>query len=84
MSVTNDVTAATVKAETAAKVKDIADRWRIEVEHYGESLRIQREETQYAQHKQTQTNNMGRFKLKNLFKIELHKNFVDANAKRGR
>lgn len=63
MSVTKDVTAATVKAETAAKVKDIADRQRIEVEHYGESLRIQREEAQYAQHKQTQTNNLGAFQV---------------------
>ena len=63
MSVTKDVTTATVKAETAAKVKDIADRQRIEVEHYGESLRIQREEAQYAQHKQTQTNNMGAFQV---------------------
>lgn len=59
MSVTKDVTTATIKAETAAKVKDIADRQRIDVEHYGESLRIQREESQYAQHKQTQTNNLG-------------------------
>lgn len=63
MSVTKDVTAATVKAETAAKVKDIADRQRVEVEHYGESLRIQREEAQYAQRKQTQTNNMGAFQV---------------------
>ena len=63
MSVTKDVTAATVKAETAAKVKDIADRQRIEVEHYGESLRIQREEAQYAQHKQTQTNNLRAFQV---------------------
>lgn len=63
MSVTKDVTTATVKAETAAKVKDIADRQQIEVEHYGESLRIQREEAQYAQHKQTQTNNLGAFQV---------------------
>lgn len=63
MSVTKDVTTATVKAETAAKIKDIADRQRIEVEHYGESLRIQREEAQYAQHKQTQTNNLGAFQV---------------------
>lgn len=61
MSVTKDVTTATIKAETAANVKDIADRQRIDVEHYGESLRIQREESQYAQHKQTQTNNLGAF-----------------------
>lgn len=63
MSVTRDVTVATVNAETAAKVKDIADKQRIEVEHHGESLRIQREEAQYAQHKQTQTSNMGAFQV---------------------
>lgn len=63
MSVTRDVTTATVKAKTAAKVKDIADRQKIDVEHYGESLRIQREETQYAQHKQTQTNNIEAFQV---------------------
>ena len=57
------VTSATVQAETAAKVKDIADKQHIEVEHYGESLRIQREEAQYAQHKQTQTSNLGAFQV---------------------
>ena len=63
MRVTKDVTSATVQAETAAKVKDIADKQHIEVEHYGESLRIQREEAQYAQHKQTQTSNLGAFQV---------------------
>lgn len=63
MRVTKDVTSATVQAETVAKVKDIADKQHIEVEHYGESLRIQREEAQYAQHKQTQTSNLGAFQV---------------------
>lgn len=63
MSVTKDVTSATVKAETAAKVKDIADKQRIEVENYEETLRIQREEAQYAQHKQTQSSNLGAFQV---------------------
>lgn len=63
MRVTKDVTSATIQAETATKVKDIADRQHIEVEHYGESLRIQREEAQYAQHKQTQTSNLGAFQV---------------------
>lgn len=63
MSITKDVTAATIKAETAAKVKDIADKQRIEVEHYEEALRIQREEGQYAQHKQTQTSNFAAFQV---------------------
>ena len=63
MSVTKDVTSATVKAETQVKVKDIADKQRIEVENYEETLRIQREEAQYAQHKQTQSSNLGAFQV---------------------
>ena len=61
MSITKDVTAATVKAETAAKVKDIADKQRIEAEHYEESLRVQREEAQYAQHMQSRSANLGAY-----------------------
>ena len=63
MQIKKDVTTATIQAETAAKVKDIADKQRIEVENYEEVLRIQREETQYAQHKQTQSANMGAFQV---------------------
>lgn len=63
MSVTKEITAATIKAEAAAKVKDIADKQRIDVEHYEGTLRIQREEVQYAQHKQTQTANIGAFQV---------------------
>lgn len=63
MAVTKDVATATVKAETEAKVKDIAAKQRIEAEHYEESLRIQREEGQYAQHKQTQSANIGAFQV---------------------
>lgn len=63
MQITKDVTSATIQAETAAKVKDIADKQRIEVENYEEVLRIQREEAQYAQHKQTQSANMGAFQV---------------------
>lgn len=63
MVVTKDVATATVKAETEAKVKDIAAKQRIEAEHYEETLRIQREEGQYAQHKQTQSANIGAFQV---------------------
>lgn len=63
MKVTKDVTSATIEAETAAKVKDIADRQRIDVKNYDEILRIQREEGQYAVHKQTQSDNMGAFQV---------------------
>ncbi len=48
MSVTRDLAGAAAKANT---------------EHYIESLRIQREEAQYAQHKQTQTANIGAFQV---------------------
>lgn len=48
MSVTKDVTTAKIQAETA---------------DYIERLRIQREEGQYAVHKQTQSSNMGAFQV---------------------
>ena len=63
MSVTKDVASATVKAEAEAKVKDIHDKQRIEAENYEEMLRIQREESQYAQHKATQSANLGAFQV---------------------
>ena len=63
MSVTKDIAGATAKAEAQAKIKDIADKQRIEAENYEETLRIQREEGQYAQHKQTQTANLGAFQV---------------------
>lgn len=57
MIVTKDITGATVKAEAEAKIKDIADKQRIEAKNYEEVLRIQREEDQYAQHMHTRTAN---------------------------
>ncbi len=63
MSVTKDIAGATAKAEAAARIKDIADKQRIEVENYEETLRIQREEGQYAQHKATQTSNISAFQV---------------------
>ncbi len=63
MSVTKDIAAATAKAEAEAKIKDITAKQRIEAENYEETLRIQREEGQYAQHKQTQSSNIGAFQV---------------------
>lgn len=51
-AITKDVTAATIKAKTAA-----------DIENYSETLRIQREEGQYAMHKQTQSANLGAFQI---------------------
>lgn len=59
MGVTKDIVGATTKAEAEAKIKDIAAKQRIEEQHYEETLRIQREEGQYAQHMQTKTTNIG-------------------------
>lgn len=61
MAVTQRVTTATVEAQTAASVKNIHDKQRIEAENYAETLRMQREEAQYAQHKQTQTANFSAY-----------------------
>ena len=63
MNVTRDISAATAKAEAEATVRNIAAKQRIEAEDYAETLRIQREEGQYAQHKQTQTANIGAFQV---------------------
>ncbi len=63
MLVTKDVTSATIEAETQAKIRNIADKQRVEMKNYEETLRIQREEGQYERHKQTQSSNMGAFKI---------------------
>ena len=63
MEVTKNITANTIKAEAEAKIRDIAEKQRIEAEHYEESLRVQREEAQYAQHKQTQSTNFAAYQI---------------------
>ena len=63
MSVTKDLAGATAKAEAEAHIRDIADKQRIEAQHYEESLRVQREEGQYAQHMHTQSANLGAFQV---------------------
>ena len=63
MSVTQELASAAAKAEAEAKIRDIHAKQRIEAEHYEGTLRIQREAGQYAQHKQTQTANLGAFQV---------------------
>ncbi|MGM9608038.1 MAG: SPFH domain-containing protein [Oscillospiraceae bacterium] len=63
MAITQQATAATVQAQTAANIKNIHDKQRIEAENYEETLRIQREEAQYAQHKQTQSAHFTAFQV---------------------
>lgn len=62
-AITQDVTIATVQAQTAVNIKDIQDKQRIQVENLSETLRIQREEEQYARHKQTQSANFSAFQV---------------------
>ena len=61
LAVTRIVTTATVEAQTTANIKNIHDKQRIEAGNYEETLRIQREEGQYSQHKQTQTSNFAAY-----------------------
>ena len=63
MSVTKELAGATAKAEAEARIRDIHAKQRIEAENYEETLRIQREEGQYAQHKQTQSANFAAFQV---------------------
>ena len=62
-SVTQDLTAATVKAQTEVNIKDMKDMQRINAENTEETLRIQREEAQYAQRKQTQSSNFATYQV---------------------
>lgn len=57
MAVTRNATTATIQAQTAAQVRDIHDKQRIDARNYEETLRIQREEAQYASRMQTRTAN---------------------------
>ena len=63
MEVTQKVSARTIEAQTTATIRDIHAKQRIEAKNYEETLRIQREEGQYAQHKQTQSSNFAAFQV---------------------
>lgn len=63
MAITQKVTTETVQAQTEANIKNIHDMQRIEAENYEEMLRVQREESQYAQHMATQSTNFAAFQV---------------------
>ena len=63
MSVTRELSGAAAKAEAEAKIRDITEKQRIEAENYAETLRIQREESQYAQRMHTRTSNFGAYQV---------------------
>ena len=62
-AVTQDLTAATIQAQTQVNIKNMQDMQRINAENLEETMRIQREEAQYAQRKQTQSANFAAYQL---------------------
>lgn len=63
MGVTKDIAGATAKAEAEARIRDIAEKQRIEAADYEERLRVAREEGQYAQHMHTRSANLGAYQI---------------------
>ena len=63
MGVTKDIAGATAKAEAEARIRDIAEKQRIEAADYEERLRVAREEGQYAQHMHTRSANLGAYQV---------------------
>ena len=61
--VTQDLTAATAIANTEVDIKNLHDMQKINIENTRENLRIQREEAQYAQRKQTQSSHLTAYQL---------------------
>ena len=62
-AMTQDVTEATIRAQTEANLKNIREMQRVQMENLSEQLRIEREEGQYAMHKRTQSTNLGAFQV---------------------
>lgn len=60
---TTGMAAATVRAQTEANIRTIRDTQRIQMENLSEQLRIEREEGQYAVHKNTQTQNFPAYQV---------------------
>lgn len=64
-AMTQDVTEATIRAQTEANLRNIRETQRIQMENLSEQLRIEREEGQYAMHKRTQNQNIAAFTVEN-------------------
>jgi hypothetical protein len=61
--VTQDLASATAIAKTEVDIKNLHDMQKINIENTRENLRIQREEAQYAQRKQTQSSQLTAYQL---------------------
>jgi membrane protease subunit (stomatin/prohibitin family) len=62
-AMTQDVTSATIRAQTEANIRNIQELQHVQMENLSEQLRIEREEGQYALHKQTQSANLPAFQV---------------------
>ena len=62
-AITKEIEVAKAKAIGTASAKDVLDKQRIEAEDYQETLRIKREESQYAKHMETNTVNAGVYQM---------------------
>ncbi len=71
MSVTKDISIASIQTKTGVDLETMQVKAGIDLENYAETLRIQREEGQYAMHKQTQTTNLGAFQLEKQTEVGL-------------
>ena len=63
MAMTKDIFAGEARAQSEAKIRDIYAKQRIDSENYAETLRMQREENQYAQHMHTRSANIGAYQM---------------------
>ena len=69
--VTQDIKTATLQAKAQAEIKNIQDMQEINAEHARESLRMEREEAQYAQRIQTQSAHFATHQLNQCFLQDL-------------
>lgn len=82
MSVSRDLAGAAARTEAETKIKNISDKQRIEAENYQETLRVQREENQYAQRKATQSLHFAAYQVEK--QAEVGKAAADALGNMGR
>ena len=58
---TGDITARTMRVQADLNIENMKNMQALNTQNLAETMRIQREESQYAQHLQTQQNNMGAY-----------------------
>lgn len=62
-AVTQDISTATIQAQAEVNIQNMRDEQRLHMEHTQETLKVQREESQYAQRLQTQSEHFAAHQL---------------------